>query len=218
MNMTLDKQNSPVSTTSFEPRYFNGIAKKGQIWNVQKGNTSATGTEMWSERPAIIVSNDSTNEKASFVNVVYLTTSPKREMPYHVSVKSGNKMATALCEQIFAVDKSRLSFYVGEISNEELLDIDKALLFSLGISNTLKPTTLYKKWANAINRYNIDMTGPITNTDDKFSIQDNSNCIVTDEATAKIIKERNMYRTLYESEKNKTQTLTQMMELSFTNN
>lgn len=214
MNMTIDTKSNPVSTPSFETRYFEGIAKKGQIWNVQKGNTTATGTEMWSERPAIIVSNDSTNEKASFVNVVYLTTSPKREMPYHVTVKSGNKMATALCEQIFAVDKSRLSFYVGEISSEELLEVDKALLFSLGISNTLKPTTLFKKWANAISRYDINMSGTLVNAKDDFSNTQHSNCILTDDAMTKIIKERNMYRTLYESEKNKTQALTQMMELN----
>jgi len=140
-------------------RIFTGSAKKGEIWNIRQGDSKPTGTEIWANRPAIIVSNNATNQKAGFVNVVFLTTAEKKPMPYHVSVMSGGKPATALCEQIFAVDKSRIGFYVGEITEEELLEVDKALLFSLGISNSLRPNTLFDKWLNAIDRYDVSMTG-----------------------------------------------------------
>ena len=161
---------------------------KGSIWNVEQGNTSSTGTEIWANRPAIIVSNEATNQKAGFVLVVYLTTKPKRQMPYHVSVFSGDKQATALCEQIFAVDKSRLSTYIGQITPQEMLDIDKALLFSLGISNTIRPTSLFSKWINAIERYSIDLSvHPL--------------CDPIHEDTD-IMKQRDMYKQLYEQERN----------------
>ena len=192
-------------------KVFDGTAAKGEIWNIEQGDTTSTGTEIWANRPAIIVSNDGIGAKAGFVNVVYLTTSTKRDMPYHVPVKSGDKMATALCEQIFAVDKSRISFYVGSITAEEMLDIDKALLFSLGISNTLKPTTLFKKWLSAVSRYNLDVTGnpllsPNTTMNDRV-ISDYKNDTNID--VQKLIRERNMYKSLYENERRNVEALMQ---------
>ena len=157
--------------------------KKGSIWNIGCGKTSSTGTEIWAGRPGIIVSNEGTNRKAGFVNVVYLTTAPKRDMPFHVKVISDGKIATAMCEQIFAVDKSRLDAYMGQITQPEMLDIDKALLFSLGISNSLKPTSLFTKWIQALERYDINLTDQ--HDTDKES---------------EIAKERDMYRELYEQE------------------
>ena len=208
--MTTTSNMHSVYDTS-KMRLFDGIAKKGEIWNIDQGDTTSTGTEIWANRPAIIVSNDATNAKAGFVNVVYLTTSPKREMPYHIPVKSGDKMATALCEQIFAVDKSRISFYIDSISPEEMLEIDKALLFSLGISNSIKPNTLFKKWINAVSRYKIDLTGnPLTNSD-FLPNQSNENRFDTVESPEQIIRERNMYKTLYENERRSIETLMKTM-------
>lgn len=183
-------------------KVFTGVVKKGEIWNIEKGNTTSTGTEIWSNRPAIIVSNEATNQKAGFVNVVYLTTKDKREMPYHIKVNSGGKEAIAMCEQIFAVDKSRISFYIGEITPDELLEIDKALLFSLGISNSLRPNTLFTKWVNAVSRYNLD--NAMNPQCDTLVPSDNIEY-------NKLIKERNQYKLLYEQEK---QTVEKLMTLS----
>lgn len=179
-------------------KIFTGIVKKGEIWNINQGNTSSTGTEIWSNRPAIIVSNDATNQKAGFVNVVYLTTKDKREMPYHIKINSGGKEAIAMCEQIFAVDKSRISFYVGEITSEELLEIDKALLFSLGISNSLKPNTLFTKWVNAVTRYNLA---------NNMNPQCDQLPHTKHKDYDKLIKERNQYKLLYEQERKTVEKL-----------
>lgn len=180
-----------------EPKLFTGVAKKGEIWNIEQCSTSSTGTEIWSNRPAIIVSNEATNQKAGFVNVVYLTTKVKREMPYHIKINSGGKEAIAMCEQIFAIDKSRISFYIGEVTTEELLEIDKALLFSLGISNTLKPNTLFTKWVNAVSRYNLS---------ESLNPMDNE-IIDDDPTTEKLRRERNRYKLLYEQEKKTVEQL-----------
>lgn len=133
--------------------------KKGQIWHINPGKTTTTGSETWSNRPAVIVSNNITCEKAKFVEVVYLTTQKrKHRLPTHVDVISGDKKAIALCEQTHTVDKSRIGFYIGSVDAASMLEIDKALMFALGIANTTKPSTLFKKWANAVERYNIDLT------------------------------------------------------------
>ena len=53
--------------------------KRGDIFYV--GGGYATGSEQHAGRPAIVVSNDVNNEHSSTVEMVYLTTRPKRDMP-----------------------------------------------------------------------------------------------------------------------------------------
>lgn len=130
--------------------------KRGDIYNViQPENNLPTGSEMWANRPAVIISNNATNEKSNIVNVVFLTTKPKRPMPYHITVTSGNRQATAMCEQIFTVDKSRLTYKVGTVTDNEMSNIDKAILFALGISNTVHPSSLFSKWINYIDKHGV---------------------------------------------------------------
>ena len=130
---------------------------RGDIYNViQPEGNLPTGSEMWANRPAIIISNNATNKKSSIVNVVYLSTKlNKRPMPYHIEVISNNKKAIAICEQVFTVDKSRLTHHIGHITEEELSDVEKGILFALGISNTVYPSSLFDKWINYIDKNNI---------------------------------------------------------------
>ncbi len=107
------------------------IVMKGDIWFVEKFNT--TGSEQSSGRPAIIVSNDMNNACSSVVEVVYLTTQPKNDLPTHVTIRSMGKPSTALCEQITSVYIDRLGKFYGKVTDEELAKIDIAMQVSLGI-------------------------------------------------------------------------------------
>lgn len=190
--------------TNHCPSYDKNTIQKGDIWYIDQQDTRTTGTEIWSNRPAIIVSNDAVNSKAEFCNVVYLTTSSKRDMPYHIPVLSNGKPAIALCEQIFAVDKRRIISKMGKLSDSELLEIDKALLFSLGISNNIKPYSIYKKWKNEVDRYHIDLTGnPLNITNNKTDSNHDA--------------EINLYKSLYESEKTSKENLLRTMESMINN-
>lgn len=91
------------------------------------------GSEQQAGRPAIIVSNDRNNTYSDTVEVVYLTTQPKNDLPTHVTIRSTQKVSTALCEQIHTVDVSRISDYIATCTDQELNAIDTALLISLGI-------------------------------------------------------------------------------------
>lgn len=190
-------------------RFFDGTCKKGDIWFVTGGDSKTTGTEIWPDRPAIIVSNEGFNAKAGFVNVVYLTTSAKSDRPYHIPVISGGKSATALCEQTPPVDKSRLSFYMGHITPEEMLEIDKAILFAYNISNTIKPNSLFQKWINAIDRYNLNIAED-PNDDmlpDTTDGRETDNTALIDTLT----KQRDKYKMLYE---NSQQTIANLMNMA----
>lgn len=92
-----------------------------------------TGSEMWSGRPAVIVSNDQNNKCSPTVEVCYLTTRHGETLPTHVITHATGKQSTVLCEQITTVDKSRLGDGGMRCSAKEMAQIDKALRVSLGL-------------------------------------------------------------------------------------
>ena len=62
------------------------------------------------------------------------------------------------------------------ITEEELTDIERAILFTLGISNSIKPNPIYEKWVNAIERYEMDMRGnPGEDIDDITALKNSVN-------------------------------------------
>lgn len=113
---------------------MNGTFYRGEIYYVNLGN-GEVGSEIRSGRPGIIVSNDMNNRYSSFVDVVYLTTKEKKPLPTHVHVESSGVPATALCEQVIAVDKSRLGPYIGTLTKDELTNVEAGLVVSLGLDD-----------------------------------------------------------------------------------
>lgn len=106
---------------------------KGQIYYVSKTGINTTGSEQTAGRPAIIVSNNTGNHYSNVVEVVYLTTQCKADMPTHISISSARKPSIALCEEIVSVDKQRLGKYIGTITSEEMQQVNQAMMISLGI-------------------------------------------------------------------------------------
>ena len=104
---------------------------RGDIFYVNQSET--IGSEQRSGRPAIIVSNSLCNEHSPVVEVVYLTCQHKKPMPTHVRIESAGRRSIALCEQISSVDVSRLGDFKGHLTDEELEQIDAALMCSLDL-------------------------------------------------------------------------------------
>lgn len=105
--------------------------KRGEIYYVE--SYYSVGSEQRAGRPAIIVSNNRNNECSSTVEVVYMTTQPKHDMPTHVTVHSTGRESIALCEQVHTVDVQRIGNYCGTCTEQEMQSIDIALLVSLGL-------------------------------------------------------------------------------------
>ena len=85
--------------------------KRGDIWYVEN-SFAAVGSEQRPGRPAIVVSNNKNNEHNSVVEMVYLTTQPKNNLPTYVTIRSTGRLSTALCEQITSVAIERIGDYV----------------------------------------------------------------------------------------------------------
>lgn len=104
---------------------------RGEIYFVSRGAT--TGSEQQAGRPAIVVSNEMCNIHSPTVEMVYLTSQPKTDLPTHVTIRSTPRQSTALCEQIMTIDASRLQDYIATCTAQEMTLIDAALMISLGI-------------------------------------------------------------------------------------
>lgn len=111
---------------------MNGSFYRGEIYYVYP-SVCGTGSEIRSGRPGIIVSNDTSNRCSPYVEIAYLTTREKKPLPTHAHVESSGASATALCEQVSTVDKSRLGNYMGSLTKLEMRDVNDAILVSLGL-------------------------------------------------------------------------------------
>ena len=111
--------------------YYERNPMRGEIYFVSRGAT--TGSEQQAGRPAIVVSNEMCNIHSPTVEMVYLTSQPKTDLPTHVTIRSTAKQSTALCEQIMTIDASRLQEYIATCTAQEMALIDAALMISLGI-------------------------------------------------------------------------------------
>lgn len=105
--------------------------KRGEIYFIQRHET--VGSETAKARPGIIVSNNALNGASTVVEVVYLTTAPKKDMPTHAVITATGRCSTAICEHIDHISKELIGDFCGEVCEEEMKDVDRALLFSLGL-------------------------------------------------------------------------------------
>ena len=106
--------------------------KRGDIYYIDKYPT--IGSEQQAGRPAIIVSNEKNNQHSSTVEVVYLTTQPKADLPTHVTISSAPRESIALCEQVTSVSVDRIGDKMGRLSDREMTQVDIALLVSLDLT------------------------------------------------------------------------------------
>ena len=184
----------------------NNIINKGDIYYIcEDPNKPSIGVEIWSNRPGIIVSNNVSNLNSGFVQVVYLSSSKNKRMdvPTHIVVTSDSKEVVALCEQIHTVDKSRLKTKLGQITDEELKDINEALLFSLGINDTKSPEGIFKKWEKYIKTYSLEK-----------SFEDNDPSDDIEELKSKISilnEEKNGYKALADASSHKIERIKEII-------
>ena len=106
--------------------------KRGEIYFI-KSNHNEIGSEQRADRPAVIVSNDKSNEHSETVEIVYLTTKPKTDLPTHVLTRSALSPSTILCESVCTVSKKRVKEWIGTLTDSEMKSVDAALAISLGL-------------------------------------------------------------------------------------
>ena len=119
--------------------------KRGKMFYISRGGASYNGSEQHSDRPAVVVSNNKNNENSNVVEIVYMTTQPKTDLPTHVTVRSTGRPSTVLCEQVYSVSTERVGTYIGECTDKEMENIDIALMISLQLDGNMKTSKKYNE-------------------------------------------------------------------------
>ncbi len=92
--------------------------RRGEVWWVDLDPTR--GSEIRKTRPAVVLTADALNRARRTVVVVPLSTGPAPRPPIVVATPSAGAGSVAVCDQVRAVDKNRLSRYVGQLAMADL--------------------------------------------------------------------------------------------------
>jgi mRNA interferase MazF len=111
------------------------IIKRGEIWLVNLDPTQ--GSEQAGTRPIIIYQNETISKYTVTIISIPLTTNIKRAgLPTCVLIPKNGALkndSVALCHQMRVLDKTRFIHKIGELDKITLENIDKCILFTLGI-------------------------------------------------------------------------------------
>jgi mRNA interferase MazF len=103
----------------------NIIVRRGDIWWVNLD--PPIGSEIHKTRPAVVVTADALNRARPTVVVVPLSTGPAPTPPIVVATPSAGPSSVAVCDQLRAVDKRRLTRNLGRLSTADLQTIEDGI-------------------------------------------------------------------------------------------
>ena len=179
-----------------------GLTQRGDIFYIKGSENDKVGGRK--NRPAVVVSNNANNRHSDRIEIVYLTTQPKADLPTHVTIRSTGTVSTALCESVNTVHEDRFENYAGKCTDQEMEHIDIALMTSLGIEGNTTPTRdiseyeeLVQKQKKEIERLKSDMD-TIEKSNGELIIRNESL-----EQAQRTETERDIYKKMYEELINK---------------
>jgi len=105
--------------------------RRGEVWWVNFN--PSIGGEIEKKRPAVIVSNDASNNSLNRVQVVPLSSKTEKVYASEVLVVFEGKENKAMADQLTTVSKTRLSTRVAVLSQEDIRKVEEAIKIQLEI-------------------------------------------------------------------------------------
>ncbi len=114
-------------------------AKRGEIWWVDFSH-ERRGAEQTGRRPALVIQNDVGNENSPTTIVAAIGSGQQeKELPILVKISSAEsglpRDSVVNLAQIRTIDQSRLGNKSGNLTQEKMRKVDKAIKISLGLSS-----------------------------------------------------------------------------------
>jgi mRNA interferase MazF len=92
------------------------------------------GSQQRGRRPCLVLTEDAINAARRTVGVIPLSSSPSVAPPIVVAIPSLGANSVALCDQLRAVDKSKISKRIAAITAAEMALIEASVKLVLGLS------------------------------------------------------------------------------------
>ncbi|MGO9136156.1 MAG: type II toxin-antitoxin system PemK/MazF family toxin [Syntrophales bacterium] len=93
----------------------------------------SVGLEIRKKRPCVLIGATPINEARRTVVVVPLSSAGKPRPPITVSIDCLGRQVVAVCDQIRAIDKSRLLEKAGSVTKDDMFELEKGLRQTLAL-------------------------------------------------------------------------------------
>jgi mRNA interferase MazF len=107
------------------------LMQRGEVWWVDFDPSQ--GSEIQKRRPAVILTINSVNKARRTVAVVPLSSAAIPRPPIVIPTPSIGKNSVAVCDQLRAIDKSRVLKRIGILSANDLAALSNAVKTVLGL-------------------------------------------------------------------------------------
>jgi len=104
---------------------------RGSVWWVNFD--PSVGGEIRKQRPAIIISNNAANKHLNRVQVVPLISNVAKLYPGEAYVMLNDKQSKVMADQLTTVSKKRLLNRIGDLSTENIQQVEHAIQIQLGL-------------------------------------------------------------------------------------
>jgi mRNA interferase MazF len=107
------------------------MIKRGEVWWINFD--PSVGGEIKKQRPAVIISNDTSNKYLNRVQVIPLTSNTDRIYPNEALINLRGQPSKAMADQMATISKERLIRQDGSVTPEELQKIEEIIKIQLGM-------------------------------------------------------------------------------------